>query len=55
MTDERAKRIYFFIVYFFKSLFTLGIYPFYFHITRQNESNELFKEILENVKQDNHE
>ena len=44
------SRIIFFLIYLLKTIFTFGIYPLYFHITRQQESNELLKEILNKVK-----
>ncbi len=45
-----GDRIRFFLVYILKTIFTLGVYPVYFHITRQQESNELLREILDNIK-----
>jgi len=32
------------------SLVTFGIYPLYFYVTRQEETNELLKEIIEELK-----
>ncbi len=45
-----SDRIRFFLVYILKTIFTFGLYPVYFHITRQQESNELLREIIENIK-----
>ena len=41
-----------FIKFLFFSLITFGIYPLYFYVTRQEETNELLKEILEELKSD---
>jgi len=43
-------RIKFFIGYLIKTIFTFGIYSFYFHVTRQQESNDLLREIADNLK-----
>ena len=34
----------------FKNVFTLGIYPFYFHVTRQQETIDVLNEIKEELK-----
>ena len=45
-----GDRIKFFLIYILKTIFTFGIYPVYFYITRQQESNELLRDILEKIK-----
>lgn len=35
-----------FIRFLLLSLITFGIYPLYFYVTRQEETNELLKEML---------
>ena len=45
-----AARIGNFIIFLILSLVTLGIYPLYFFVTRQQENTELLKEILERNK-----
>ena len=39
-----------FIKFLLLSLVTFGIYPLYFYVTRQEETNELLKEIIEQLK-----
>jgi len=40
-----AARIGNFIIFLILSVLTLGIYPLYFFVTRQQENTELLKEI----------
>ena len=40
-----------FIKFLLLSLITFGIYPLYFHVTRQEKTNDLLEEILEKLKE----
>ena len=48
-----AARIGNFIIFLILSLVTLGIYPLYCFVTRQQENTELLKEILDEIKKQN--
>ena len=39
-----------FIRFLLLSLITFGIYPLYFYVTRQEETNELLKEIRDELR-----
>jgi NADH:ubiquinone oxidoreductase subunit 4 (subunit M) len=39
-----------FIRFLLFSLITFGIYPLYFYVTRQEETNELLKEIRDELR-----
>ena len=51
--SQMAARIGNFIIFLILSLVTLGIYPLYFFVTRQQENTELLKEILDEIKKQN--
>ena len=48
-----AARIGNFIIFLILSVVTLGIYPLYFFVTRQQENTELLKEIRDEIKKQN--
>lgn len=48
-----ATRIGNFIIFLIFTLVTLGIYPLYFFVTRQQENTELLKEIRDELKKCN--
>jgi NADH:ubiquinone oxidoreductase subunit 4 (subunit M) len=39
-----------FIIFLILCILTLGIYPLYFFVTRQQENTELFKEIRDELQ-----
>jgi NADH:ubiquinone oxidoreductase subunit 4 (subunit M) len=43
-------RIGYFVVFLILSIFSMGIYPLYFIVTRQQENNELLAEIRDELK-----
>lgn len=45
-----ASRIGNFIIFLILSILTLGIYPLYFFVTRQQENTELLKEIRDELQ-----
>ena len=51
--SQMAARIGNFIIFLILSLVTLGIYPLYFFVTRQQENTELLKEIRDEIKKQN--
>ena len=51
--SQMAARIGNFIIFLILSVVTLGIYPLYFFVTRQQENTELLKEILDEIKKQN--
>ena len=44
------NRIGNFIIFLILTVLTLGIYPFYFHVTRQQETIDVLNEIKEELK-----
>jgi len=48
-----ASRIGNFIIFLILSILTLGIYPLYFFVTRQQENTELLKEIRDELQKHN--
>jgi|TARA_B110000503_G_scaffold106728_1_gene159424 NADH:ubiquinone oxidoreductase subunit 4 (subunit M) len=46
-----AARLGNFIIFLILSIITLGIYPLYFFVTRQQENTELLKEIRDALQQ----
>jgi len=48
-----AARIGNFIIFLILSVLTLGIYPLYFFVTRQQENTELLKEIRDELQKRN--
>jgi len=46
-----AARLGDFIIFLILSISTLGIYPLYFFVTRQQENSELLKEIRDALQQ----
>ena len=51
--SQMAARIGNFIIFLILSVVTLGIYPLYFFVTRQQENTELLKEIRDEIKKQN--
>jgi len=47
-----AARLGNFIIFLIFTLITLGIYPLYFLVTRQQENTELLKEIRDELMKD---
>jgi NADH:ubiquinone oxidoreductase subunit 4 (subunit M) len=45
-----AARLGNFIIFLILTVITLGIYPLYFFVTRQQENTELLKEIRDELK-----
>ena len=45
-----GSRIGNFIIFLILSVLTLGIYPFYFHVTRQQETIDVLNEIKDELK-----
>ena len=45
-----GNRIGNFVIFLILTAFTLGIYPFYFHVTRQQETIDVLNEIKEELK-----
>ena len=48
-----ASRIGNFIIFLILTVITLGIYPLYFFVTRQQENTELLKEIRDELQKQN--
>ena len=48
-----ASRFGNFIIFLILSILTLGIYPLYFFVTRQQENTELLKEIRDELQRHN--
>jgi len=46
-----AARLGHFIIFLIPSIITLGIYPLYFFVARQQENTELLKEIRDALQQ----
>ena len=46
-----ASRLGNFISFLILTVITLGIYPLYFFVTRQQENTELLKEIIDALQQ----
>jgi|TARA_B110000967_G_scaffold119223_1_gene121945 NADH:ubiquinone oxidoreductase subunit 4 (subunit M) len=46
-----AARLGNFIIFLILTVITLGIYPLYFFVTRQQENTELLKEIRDALQQ----
>ncbi len=46
-----ATRLGNFIIFLILTVITLGIYPLYFFVTRQQENTELLKEIRDELQQ----
>ncbi|MFL2490676.1 MAG: DUF4234 domain-containing protein [Candidatus Neomarinimicrobiota bacterium] len=45
-----VNRIANFIIFLILTIFTLGIYPLYFYVTRQQETIDVLNEIKEELK-----
>ena len=45
-----AGRLGNFIIFLIFTVITLGIYPLYFFVTRQQENTELLKEIIDELQ-----
>lgn len=45
-----ALRLGNFVIFLILTVITLGIYPLYFFVTRQQENTELLKEIRDELK-----
>ena len=45
-----GSRIGNFVIFLILSVLTLGIYPFYFHVTRQQETIDVLNEIKDELK-----
>jgi|TARA_B110000003_G_scaffold258707_1_gene278097 hypothetical protein len=45
-----GNRIGNFVIFLILTVFTLGIYPLYFHVTRQQETIDVLNEIKEELK-----
>jgi hypothetical protein len=52
-SSPMASRIGNFIIFLILSILTLGIYPLYFFVTRQQENTELLKEIRDELQKHN--
>ena len=48
-----AARLGNFIIFLILTVITLGIYPLYFFVTRQQENTELLKEIRDELQKPN--
>jgi len=46
-------RLGYFLIFIFLTIITLGLYPLFFFVTRQQETVELLKEINEELKKPN--
>ncbi len=46
-------RLGYFFIFIFLTIITLGLYPLFFFVTRQQETVELLREINKKLKQSN--
>ena len=46
-------RLGYFLIFIFLTIITIGLYPLFFFVTRQQETVELMKDIKEELKRSN--